>query len=118
MPDFDFSYLSLPKSFYSISKPSKFTNANMGLFNEQMAKQLNLSNSHQDLISLITNEKYHQRSYAQAYAGHQFGHFTNLGDGRAIMLGELLTKDKERFDIQIKGGGRTYTLGAVMVKPP
>ena len=112
MPNFDFSYLSLPKSFYSISKPSKFTNANMGLFNEQMAKQLNLSNSHQDLISLITNEKYHQRSYAQAYAGHQFGHFTNLGDGRAIMLGELLTKDKERFDIQIKGGGRTiYSRG-------
>ena len=107
MPNFDFSYLSLPKSFYSISKPSKFVNAEIVLFNEQVAKQLGLSNSRQDLISLITNEKYHQRSYAQAYAGHQFGHFTKLGDGRALILGEHCTANKQRFDIQLKGSGKT-----------
>ena len=112
MYSFDFSYLSLPKSFYSLTKPSEFPNLENVIFNKQVAKQLDLSNSYQDLISLITNKKYYQKAYAQAYAGHQFGHFTNLGDGRAIMLGELFTKDKERFDIQIKGGGRTiYSRG-------
>jgi uncharacterized protein YdiU (UPF0061 family) len=44
---------------------------------------------------------------AQAYAGHQFGHFTMLGDGRAILLGEQVTPEGERFDIQFKGSGKT-----------
>lgn len=44
---------------------------------------------------------------AQAYAGHQFGHFTALGDGRALLLGEQITLRGERFDIQLKGSGRT-----------
>lgn len=44
---------------------------------------------------------------AQAYAGHQFGHFTNLGDGRAILLGEQITPQRLRFDVQLKGSGRT-----------
>ncbi len=44
---------------------------------------------------------------AQAYAGHQFGHFTMLGDGRAIVLGEQITPDGKRIDIQLKGSGRT-----------
>ena len=44
---------------------------------------------------------------AQAYAGHQFGHFTMLGDGRAILLGEKMTANGERVDIQLKGSGQT-----------
>ncbi len=49
---------------------------------------------------------------AQAYAGHQFGHFTTLGDGRALLLGEQLTPSGERMDIQLKGSGRTpYSRG-------
>jgi uncharacterized protein YdiU (UPF0061 family) len=45
---------------------------------------------------------------AQAYAGHQFGGFSEqLGDGRALLLGEVLDKDGERFDLQLKGSGRT-----------
>ena len=44
---------------------------------------------------------------AQAYAGHQFGHFTLLGDGRAIVIGEHLSKNNKRFDIQFKGSGKT-----------
>jgi uncharacterized protein YdiU (UPF0061 family) len=44
---------------------------------------------------------------AQAYAGHQFGHFTMLGDGRAVLLGEHLVNKNSRFDIQFKGSGRT-----------
>ena len=46
-------------------------------------------------------------SIAQAYAGHQFGHFTMLGDGRAVLIGEHLSKDKKRYDIQFKGSGKT-----------
>ena len=45
--------------------------------------------------------------FSQAYAGHQFGHFTMLGDGRAVVWGEHITKDKMRFDIQFKGSGKT-----------
>ena len=49
---------------------------------------------------------------AQAYAGHQFGHFTMLGDGRAMLIGEQITPLGERFDIQLKGSGRTpYSRG-------
>ncbi len=49
---------------------------------------------------------------AQAYAGHQFGHFTMLGDGRAVLLGEQITPLGERVDIQLKGSGRTpYSRG-------
>jgi uncharacterized protein YdiU (UPF0061 family) len=44
---------------------------------------------------------------AQAYAGHQFGHFTMLGDGRALLLGEQITPKGERLDIQLKGSGKT-----------
>ena len=47
------------------------------------------------------------RPIAQAYAGHQFGHFTALGDGRAILLGEQITPTGDRFDIQLKGAGQT-----------
>ena len=44
---------------------------------------------------------------AQAYAGHQFGHFTMLGDGRAVLIGEHLTNNNKRYDIQFKGSGKT-----------
>ena len=47
------------------------------------------------------------KTISQAYAGHQFGHFTILGDGRAIILGEHLNKKNKRFDIQFKGSGKT-----------
>src|SRR5690606_9112488 len=49
---------------------------------------------------------------AQAYAGHQFGYFTMLGDGRAILLGEQIAPSGMRYDIQLKGSGRTpYSRG-------
>ena len=47
------------------------------------------------------------KSIAQAYAGHQFGHFTMLGDGRAVLIGEHISKNNKRFDIQFKGSGQT-----------
>ena len=47
------------------------------------------------------------KTFSQAYAGHQFGYFTILGDGRAHMIGEHITKSKKRLDIQFKGSGQT-----------
>ena len=46
---------------------------------------------------------------AQAYAGHQFGHFNMLGDGRALLIGEQITPSGERFDIQLKGSPYSYS---------
>ena len=53
---------------------------------------------------------------AQAYAGHQFGHFTMLGDGRAVLMGEHISKNNERFDIQFKGSGKHLFQEMVMVE--
>ncbi len=82
------------------------------ILNKDLAKDLNLdfTRTHEDeLSSLFTGNKLPEGSdsIAQAYAGHQFGHFTMLGDGRAILIGEHLTKDNRRYDIQFKGSGRT-----------
>ena len=61
------------------------------------------------LSSLFTGNTLPEGSntIAQAYAGHQFGHFTMLGDGRAILIGEHITNGNKRFDIQLKGSGKT-----------
>ena len=60
-------------------------------------------------ISILSgNTKADDGAYiSQAYAGHQFGHFTMLGDGRALLIGEQITPSNQRFDIQLKGSGRT-----------
>ena len=77
-----------------------------------MAKDLGLdvnSVSEDDLTNLFSGNKLPSGSepLAQAYCGHQFGHFVMLGDGRAIVLGEHLTPSGNRIDIQFKGSGRT-----------
>jgi uncharacterized protein YdiU (UPF0061 family) len=80
--------------------------------NEQLAKDLNLDFSKQDnkkLAEIFSGNFLPEGTtpVAQAYAGHQFGHFTMLGDGRAILLGEHLVNQKQRVDVQFKGSGRT-----------
>ncbi len=113
--NFDNSYLSLPGKFYSIVKPSAFASAQIYLLNEKLCDLLNVSTKdHVDFIELFFGDKWSKKtkSYAQAYAGHQFGYFTKLGDGRAIVMGEHITQNGERFDIQIKGSGKTiYSRG-------
>lgn len=112
---FDNSFLSLPGKFYSIVKPSTFSNAEVLLWNEKLCTELNISaRKPEDFLALFLEEESSTKakSYAQAYAGHQFGHFTTLGDGRAIIIGEHLTEDNKRFDIQLKGSGKTiYSRG-------
>ena len=106
------SYLELPDCFYEKIKPSFVQNPKLIYFNNNLAKQLNLEFLNHD-ISLITNYLSgnelpdNSEPIAQAYAGHQFGHFTMLGDGRAILLGEQKDINNKLCDIQLKGAGKT-----------
>ena len=108
MFNFDYSYLSLPKKFYSLTKPEVNSDSKIFLLNDQISDEFKLKiKKSEELINLLFSNKNYRKSYAQAYAGYQFGHFTKLGDGRAIMIGEHVTKQNKRFDIQLKGGGIT-----------
>ena len=109
---FDNTYSKLPKSFLENIKPVPVKVPKLIILNKNLAKQLNLDFSKfsdTDLAQMFSGNSLPEGSetIAQAYAGHQFGHFTMLGDGRAVMLGEHLDKDNKRFDIQFKGSGRT-----------
>lgn len=106
------TYITLPKNLFSFQTPTKVPNPKLVVFNKTLAKELGLNEdflqSNEGIQFLCGNKVLEdKRPIAQAYAGHQFGHFTMLGDGRAILLGELISKDNKRFDIQIKGAGRT-----------
>lgn len=111
------TYITLPKNLFSFQTPTKVPNPKLVVFNKTLAKELGLNEdflqSNEGIQFLCGNKVLEDtRPIAQAYAGHQFGHFTMLGDGRAILLGELISKDNKRFDIQIKGAGRTpYSRG-------
>ena len=108
MFNFDYSYLNLPNTFYSFTKPSLLANPELFILNKRLCNEFMLSiNSKEDLIKVLLNKNNHIKSYSQSYAGHQFGHFTKLGDGRALMIGEFLNNNKQRFDLQLKGSGQT-----------
>tara|TARA_Y100000768_G_scaffold335533_1_gene276782 strand:- start:784 stop:2172 length:1389 start_codon:yes stop_codon:yes gene_type:complete len=109
--NFNDSYTNLPSIFYSKVKPNEFKNKKLLLFNKDLANELNLNFDNLDEIEicdiLLGKKIQNKEFYSQAYAGHQFGHFTILGDGRALLLGEHITNNNERFDIQLKGSGKT-----------
>ena len=110
--NFNNSYLSLPQIFYSYVKPDKIENSEIILLNEKLIDQLDIdykSLSKNELSNelLGQNKKNINNFFSQAYAGHQFGQFTILGDGRALILGEHINKNNDRFDIQLKGSGLT-----------
>lgn len=110
--NFDNSYLQLPSVFYSKVKNRVVLNPSLVLYNYKLGSQLGLSEleSEKEYLSevLAGNTVPANAAFiAQAYAGHQFGHFNILGDGRAVLLGEVLNEQDERFDIQLKGAGAT-----------
>ncbi len=110
--NFDNSYSRLSDAFKEHIKPVAVKNPELIIINESLAKELNLdlTKINKDkLSSLFTGNTLPEGSntIAQAYAGHQFGHFTMLGDGRAILIGEHITNGNKRFDIQLKGSGKT-----------
>ena len=108
----DNSYARLPKLFYSSVKPTSVKSPELIILNYPLARSLGLNI--QELLSkkgieALGGNKLPEGSspIAQAYAGHQFGYFTMLGDGRAVLLGEQITPKSDRYDIQLKGSGET-----------
>ena len=110
--NFDNSYSRLPDSFKETIDPVKVKKPELVLFNKDLAENIDLDFSNiknEELSALFSGNLLpkNSNSIAQAYAGHQFGHFTMLGDGRAVLIGEHLSKNKKRYDIQFKGSGKT-----------
>ncbi|QIF03129.1 YdiU family protein [Roseimicrobium sp. ORNL1] len=103
------SYAQLPSVFHVAYKPTPVSRPEMVILNRPLAESLGLDPASLDNPALFAGNALPPGAHplAQAYAGHQFGNFTMLGDGRAILLGEQLTPDGERFDIQLKGSGQT-----------
>ena len=109
---FDNSYSKLPDTFKEEVKPTPVNKPEIVIVNNDLAKELNLDFSKinsKDLAQIFSGNLLpdEAKTIAQAYAGHQFGHFTMLGDGRAVLLGEHLVNKNDRFDIQFKGSGKT-----------
>jgi len=91
--------------------PKKVVSPKLAIFNHDLSTELGIDLSSlqpEEISNLLSGNIIPDGSslIAQSYAGHQFGHFTILGDGRAILLGEHILGD-ERFDIQFKGSGPT-----------
>ena len=108
---FDNTYYKLPNSFKENINPVSVKKPELVILNKNLAEELSLNFSNLDnkkISELFGGNSLPQgsNSIAQAYAGHQFGHFTMLGDGRAVLIGEHLSK-KNRHDIQFKGSGKT-----------
>ena len=109
---FSNTYSKLSETFREEIKPVPVNNPKLVILNESLASELNLnfSNINKDELSKIFSGNSlpnGSNSIAQAYAGHQFGHFTMLGDGRAVLIGEHTNKSNKKFDIQFKGSGKT-----------
>lgn len=125
---FEHSYQSLPTDLFQYAQPRKYSAPKCVLINESLAQSLDLDfnalMSPDEVASLAGNGLPDGSSpIAQAYAGHQFGNFTILGDGRAILLGEHRLSNGKTVDIQLKGSGPTpysrrgdglATLGALL----
>ena len=110
--NFKNTYARLPETMYSRLKPIPVKLPQLVILNEILAEELGLNFNNiksKDIAAMLSGNLLPDNSecIAQAYAGHQFGHFTILGDGRAIVIGEHVLKNKKKFDIQFKGSGQT-----------
>jgi uncharacterized protein YdiU (UPF0061 family) len=106
------TYTELPDLFYAEAAPAPVRDPRLVVLNRPLAVTLGLDPDALATatgVAILAGNAVPDGSYpiAQAYAGHQFGHFTTLGDGRAILLGEQLTPTGDRVDIQLKGPGPT-----------
>ena len=110
--NFDNSYSRLPDIFYENVNPQSVKQPQLITFNKALGQSLGIQNlaSNELLAETFSGNSIPNGAnpIALAYAGHQFGHFVNqLGDGRAVLLGEVINGENERFDIQLKGSGKT-----------
>ena len=103
------SYIGLPEEFYQQVNPTPVKNPSLLIFNDELANSLNIELTEDDKLNFFSGNKIPKDSIPVAlnYSGHQFGNFVHqLGDGRAILLGEVRNKN-ESYDIQLKGSGQT-----------
>lgn len=113
----DNSYLNLPDKFFTKVQPNHVSSPKLEILNDSLVKELGLNidwlRSEEGIRLLSGNQELKGVAFiAQAYGGHQFGHFTMLGDGRALLIGEQISPTGKRYDIQLKGSGRTtYSRG-------
>jgi len=110
--NFQNSYIQLPTKLYTKQLPVSVKNPQIIYFNKSLAKELGLEFLSKEKVAVaeyLSGNKIPEGAalISQAYAGHQFGHFTMLGDGRAVLLGEQINKNNQRYDIQLKGSGQT-----------
>ena len=110
--DFNNSYAQLPEKFYQRINPVAVENPELIRVNHSLATELALDLPEDDnaLAAFFSGNTIMEgmEPVAMAYAGHQFGGFVpQLGDGRAILLGEVISNTGKRFDIQLKGSGQT-----------
>jgi uncharacterized protein YdiU (UPF0061 family) len=108
---FDNSYAALPDAFYTRLLPTSVKSPELVQFNNDLAKVLNIEPGDLSEMASVFGGNHPPDGaapLAQLYAGHQFGNFNpQLGDGRAILLGEVIARDGQRHDIQLKGSGPT-----------
>jgi Uncharacterized conserved protein len=107
---FDTSYKELDAKLYSRVTPKDIDNPEILLFNEALCDDLGID-AEAVTGQVLSGQERLEEPIAQAYAGHQYGSFTVLGDGRAMILGEHV-HDGNRYDIQLKGSGRTPYSGS------
>ena len=110
---FDNTYANLPENFYTLLNPTPVKEPKLIKFNTELAENLGIKFDNLELENIEKIFSGNQvlkgaQPLAMAYAGHQFGQWVpQLGDGRAILLGELIDVDGLRKDIQLKGSGKT-----------
>jgi uncharacterized protein YdiU (UPF0061 family) len=110
---FENTYAALPANFFARVAPTPVTSPRLIKLNRRLAVQLGLDPDRLDSpegAEILAGKRIPDGAdpIAMAYAGHQFGHFVpQLGDGRAILLGEVVDRDRVRRDIQLKGSGPT-----------
>ncbi|UII56433.1 YdiU family protein [Cytobacillus spongiae] len=111
----DHTYTQLPKMFFDLQQPVPVNAPEIVVLNDRLAASLGLdAEALKEDVKVFAGNEVPDGTFplAQAYAGHQFGNFTMLGDGRAVLIGEHLTPKGELVDIQLKGAGRTkYSRG-------
>ncbi|NPA72372.1 MAG: YdiU family protein, partial [Gammaproteobacteria bacterium] len=104
------SYQFLPAHFYSVTQPEPLIDARLVHCNHALIKSLGLPIDEHTLFALTKGEDAVTgfTPLAQKYTGHQFGYYNpNLGDGRGVLLGQVIDKESLEWDIHLKGSGRT-----------
>lgn len=111
-PKFDISYNQLPTELFATAQPDATPDAQYVWRNDALADQIDIGknwlNSHESLDFFTGNTELNYTPLAMAYSGHQFGHLSpRLGDGRALLIGEYVAQNNTRYDVGLKGSGRT-----------